>query len=178
MEAGSNHRSQVTMLENLPERHLSPPGPERFSPESETEALLRQLEHQQTKLKLVLDLTNSVLSNLELKELIRNISPSIRQVMDRDAVGLSLPAPDGKHLEVHALDFPDGKGLLRPGELLPLESLPGQVFLSRKPWVGNTNDIATYPARHLAVEEGLMTHCSLPLMRRNRVLGGLCVARL
>ena len=166
------------MLENLPERHLSTPGPERFSPESDTDTLRHQLEHQQTKLKLVLDLTNSVLSNLELKELIRNISPSIRQVMELDAVGLSLPTPDGKHLEVHALDFPDGKGLLRPGQLLTFESLSGQVFLSRKPWVGNTNDIATHPGRHQAAQEGLLTHCSLPLMRCGRALGVLSVARL
>jgi len=166
------------MLENLPERHLSPPGPERFSSESDTEALRRQLEHQQTKLKLVLDLTNSVLSNLELKELIRNISPSIRQVMELDAVGLSLPTPDGMHLEVHALDFPGGKGLIQPGQLLTFESLPGQVFLSRNPWVGNTNDIATYPGRHQAAQEGLLTHCSLPLMRCGRALGVLSVARL
>src|SRR6202012_4166040 len=113
MEAGSNQRSQVTMLENLPERHLSPPGPERFSSESDTEALRRQLEPPQTKLTRVLDLTTTVLSNLELKELIRNISPSIRQVMELDAVGLSLPTPDGKNLEIHALHFPDGKGLVQ-----------------------------------------------------------------
>src|ERR1700744_5020889 len=101
------------MLENLPARHLSHPGSERFSSESDSDILRHHLERQQTKLKLVLDLTNSVLSNLELKELIRNISPSIRQVMELDAVGLSLPTPDGKNLEIHALHFPDGKGLVQ-----------------------------------------------------------------
>ena len=43
--------------------------------------------------------------------------------MRLDAVGLSLPTIDGKHLEVHSLDFPDGKGQIQPGTLpLPGES--------------------------------------------------------
>jgi formate hydrogenlyase transcriptional activator len=166
------------MLENLPQRRSLLPGPDRFVPDGDAVGLRRQLEHEQTKLKLVLDLTNSVLSNLDLKELIRSISPSLRKVMQLDAVGLSLPTPDGEHLEVYALDFPDGKGHLQPGELLPLESLPGQVFRTGKPWVGDTSDIATHPGRHHAVQEGLMTHCSLPLTRCGRALGVLSVARL
>jgi formate hydrogenlyase transcriptional activator len=166
------------MLENLPERRLSPLGPDRFSPDGDTGVLRRQLEHEQTKLKLVLDLTNSVLSNLDLKELIRSISPSIRRVMQLDAVGLSLPTPDGKHLEVYALDFPDGKGHLQPGELLPLETVPGQVFLTGRPWFGDTSDIAVYSGRYRAAQEDLRTHCSLPLTRRGRALGVLSVARL
>jgi formate hydrogenlyase transcriptional activator len=170
--------SQVPMLENLPQRHFSPPGSDGFSPESDGDSLRQELQHEQTKLKLVLDLTNSVLSNLDLKELIRNISPSIRRVMQLDAVGLSLPSADGKHLEVCALDFPNGSGHVQPGELLPLDSRPGQVLLTGKPWVGDTSDITTYPGSRRAVHEGLMTHCSLPLTRCGRALGVLSVARL
>ena len=167
-----------SMLESLPERRLPQPGLNRFSRESDPGTLRHQLEDEQTKLKLILDLTNSVLSTLDLKELIRNISPSIRKVMRLDAVGLSLPTADGKHLEVHALDFPDGKGHIQPGALLPLESLQGQVFLSGKTWIGETNDIATSPDRYRTARDSLITHCSLPLTRRGCVLGVLFVARL
>lgn len=166
------------MLGNLPERRLPQPGPDRFSRESDGEGLRHRLEDEQTKLQLILDLTNSVLSNLDLKELIRNISPSIRKVMRLDAVGLSLPSADGQHLEIHALDFPDGKGRVQPGTLLPLESLAGQVFLSGKTWVGETSDIAASSGRYRMMQDGLMTHCSLPLTRLGRVLGVLSVARL
>lgn len=166
------------MLENLLERRLPPPDSSRFSLQRETEILRNELQHEQTKLKLVLDLTNSVLSNLDLKELIENISPSIRKVMQLDAVGLSLPTADGKHLQVYALDFPDGKGHFQLGELLPLDSQPGQVFITGKPWVGDTSDITTHPGRQRAVQEGLMTHCSLPLARRGCALGVLSVARV
>jgi formate hydrogenlyase transcriptional activator len=166
------------MLGSLPDRRPPQPGLNRFPHESDTDALRHQLEDEQTKLKLILDLTNSVLSNLDLKDLIRNISPSIRKVMRLDAVGLSLPTADSEHLEVHALDFPDGKGHIQPGTQLPLESLPGQVFVSGKTWVGETSDIAASPDRFRVVETGLMTHCSLPLTRCGRVLGVLSVARL
>ena len=166
------------MLGNLPERSLPQAGPDRFSRESDAEVLRHRLEDEQTKLQLILDLTNSVLSNLDLKELICNISPSIRKVMRLDAVGLSLPSADGKHLEVYALDFPDGKGHIQPGTPLPPESLASQVFLSGKTWVGETSDIAASSGRYRLMQDGLMTHCSLPLTRLGRVLGVLSVARL
>ncbi len=44
-----------------------------------------QLESEQTKLKLILDLNNSVVSNLELREVLRRVSPSIRKTMRLDA---------------------------------------------------------------------------------------------
>jgi formate hydrogenlyase transcriptional activator len=169
----------MTMLENFPGRRSSPPVPNGFSAENEATALRLQLDSERTKLKLVFDLTNSVLSNLDLKALICNISPNIRKVMQLDAVSLSLPTPDGKHLEVYALDFPDGRGNIQAGELLSMSSHPGQVFLTGLPWIGDTGeDASAHPALLRALKDGLMTHCSLPLTRCDRVLGVLSVARL
>src|ERR1700743_323305 len=79
-----------------------------------------ELESEQKKLKLILDLNNSIVSNLELKQLIQAISPSIRKMMQIDAVALVLPSAETGDLEVHALDFPDSKGLIRPGITVPL----------------------------------------------------------
>ncbi len=50
-----------------------------------------QLESERTKLKLILDLNNSVVSNLELRDVLQSISPSIRNVMRLDGVALILP---------------------------------------------------------------------------------------
>lgn len=139
----------------------------------------RQLEDEQTKLRLVLDLTNSVVSNLDLRELIRTISPSIRKVMHLDAVGLSLPTPDGKGLEVYALDFPDGKGYIQPGEILSWESRPGKVFRTGKMWMGDASEEQSKdPALMSVQQEGFRAHCSLPLVRCKRILGVLSVVRL
>ena len=138
-----------------------------------------QLDSEQTRLKLILDLNNSVASNLELKELIRAMSPGIRNAMQLDAVALMLPAADNEGLEVYALDFPDSKGLIRPGEVISPDRLPGRVFRSGKPWIGDiTDEHPHYFGRQLAVQEGLKAVCLLPLVRCGRVLGVLAVARL
>src|SRR5262249_45018868 len=62
------------------------------------------------RLKLILDLTNQVVSNLDFQQLLRVISGSVRRVMRCDAAAIMLPEPDGQQLRVHALDFPDSKG--------------------------------------------------------------------
>jgi formate hydrogenlyase transcriptional activator len=138
-----------------------------------------QLESERTKLKLILDLNNSVISNLELKQLIEAISPNIRNVMQLDAVALMLPAAGNRGLEVYALDFPDGKGHIRPGVVLSEEGHPGKVFSTRKPWIGDlSEERPQYFGRETALQEGFKALCLLPLVRGGRALGVLSVARL
>jgi formate hydrogenlyase transcriptional activator len=139
-----------------------------------------QLERERTKLKLILDLNNSVVSNLELRDVLQSISPSIRSVMRLDGVALILPDAENKRLQTHALDFPLSKGLVRQDTSSPLYgSLPGQVFRSGKPWVGNIGELQSSGLDHrIAAEEGVETMCMLPLIRCNRVLGVLCLMRL
>jgi formate hydrogenlyase transcriptional activator len=139
-----------------------------------------QLEDERTKLKLVLDLNNSVVSSLELREVLQSISPSIRNVMRLDTVALMLLEGDGTQFRLHALDFPDGKGLIRQDTLSPAEgSLAGQVLRSGKAWVGDINELQRLGFDHgVASGEGMESICMLPLGRRNRDLGVLCLARL
>jgi formate hydrogenlyase transcriptional activator len=139
-----------------------------------------QLEDERTRLKLVLDLNNSVVSSLELREVLQSISPSIRKVMRLDTVALILPERDGAHLRLYALDFPDGKGLIRQDTLSPAEgSLSGQVLRSGKVWVGDISELQRSGFNHEAASaEGVESICMLPLRRRNRGLGILFLARL
>ena len=61
----------------------------------------------QERLELLLDLTNRVVSNLNLRDVLREISANIRRVMQCDGVGIDLPSPEDKKLRLYALDFPD-----------------------------------------------------------------------
>ncbi|MGA7565445.1 MAG: GAF domain-containing protein, partial [Terriglobales bacterium] len=70
--------------------------------------LSRQAED---RLKLILEVTNQVVSKLNFQELLQAISASVRQVMHCDAAAIMLPTPDGLHLRKQALDFPESKGL-------------------------------------------------------------------
>jgi formate hydrogenlyase transcriptional activator len=139
-----------------------------------------QLENERTRLKLVLDLNNSVVSSLELREVLQSISPGIRKVMRLDTVALMLPERDNAQFRLYALDFPDSKGLIRQDTLSPAEgSLTAQVLRSGKAWVGDINELQRLGFNYeVASGEGMESMCVLPLRRRNRELGVLCLARL
>src|SRR3984885_13552810 len=139
-----------------------------------------QLEVERTKLSLVLDLNNSVVANLKLRDVLQSISPSIRKVMRLDLVSLVLPDRDGQHTRLYALDFPDSKGLVQQDLVTPFDgSVSGQVLRSGKPWVGDVGELPKFGVSHqIVVEEGLQTLCMLPLSRGSQVLGALCLARL
>ena len=76
------------------------------------QALQQQLEHERDRLKLLLDLNNSVVSTLDLRQLFRAISANVRQVMECDYASVLLPEPDGKQLRVYARNFSAGRGIL------------------------------------------------------------------
>jgi formate hydrogenlyase transcriptional activator len=139
-----------------------------------------QLDRERTKLSLILDLNNSVVANLKLRDVLQSISPSIRKVMRLDLVSLVLPDKDGQHTRLYALDFPDSKGLVQQDELTPFDgSVAGQVLRSGKSWVGDVDELSKLGFDpQIAIKEGLQTLCILPLSRGNRVLGALCLARL
>ena len=55
-----------------------------------------ELQAESERLKLLLDLTNTLVSNLECRDLLRMVSASIRRVMHCDTVGVWLP--DGEQV--------------------------------------------------------------------------------
>ncbi|HZP64477.1 MAG TPA: sigma 54-interacting transcriptional regulator [Terriglobales bacterium] len=134
----------------------------------------------QDQLKLILDLTNQVVSNLEFHDLLRAASASVRQVMRCEAAAVMLVDADRKNLVVHALDFPESRGLFTEGALVPIEgSTPGDAFKSGKPVIVNRLDPSELPPEMLkkASAEGLNSFCDIPLISRDRLLGVLAVGR-
>src|SRR6266576_5615070 len=108
----------------------------------------------QERLKLLLELTNQVVSNLKLHELLRTVSASVRRVMNFDVVGVMLPDAEAKHLRVFALDFPDSKGFFREETLVPIDGThPGDAFRTRKPVVKIHHDSSEdrYPEHYQRV---------------------------
>jgi len=133
----------------------------------------------QGRLKLILDLTNQVVSNLNFQELLRTISTSVRKVMRCDAAAIMLPEPDGVHLRVHALDFPESRGIFTKHVLIPIaDSIPGETYQKGKPWILNRLDPAQVPPEMYAKAsgEGINSFCDMPLISRDRSLGVLALA--
>ena len=137
-------------------------------------------ERVQDQLKLILDLTNQVVSNLEFHDLLRAASGSVRRVMGCDAAAIMLADAEAKQLRVHALDYPDSRGIFVEGALVPIEgTMPGDSFKSGKPMVVNRLDPSEMPPEMYkkASAEGLNSFCDVPLISKDRLLGVLAVAR-
>jgi formate hydrogenlyase transcriptional activator len=132
------------------------------------------------QLKLILDLTNQVVSSLEFDEFLVAASSSVRKVMCCEAAAIMLVDDEGRNLRVHALDFPESRGLFTEGALVPIEGTEmGTSFKNLTPFVINRldGDNVSPEMRKKGTAEGLNSFCDLPLISRDRLLGILAVAR-
>jgi len=136
------------------------------------------LQRKNDRLKLLLDVNNTIVSNLELRDLLRAISGSLRSVMQCDAVGVALPDRESKHLQVYALDFPGHEGQIREGMLIAIDedSSGARVFRTGEPVSLLRGDSVHFDS--MAEEQGVQLMCQIPLISRNRTLGLLSLARL
>jgi formate hydrogenlyase transcriptional activator len=129
----------------------------------------------QERLELLLDLTNRVVSTLDLRDLLRVIAGNLRNVMHSDGVGIHLPDAEDGTLRVYALDFPGSNDVIREGLEPSEESTLAQVFRTGEPMLAAAQELANHP---VTGELGLKSACHLPLTSRNRILGVLSVASL
>jgi formate hydrogenlyase transcriptional activator len=72
-----------------------------------------QLERQNRRLQLLLNLTTQITSNLDLWEVLRAIAANIREVIHADAVAVWLSDAASRKFRVFALDFPHAKGVIK-----------------------------------------------------------------
>ena len=138
-----------------------------------------ELQEEKDRLMLLLELTNSVVSNLDLHEVLSAVMTTSRRVMRSDSAGVLLPDASRGHLRACAFDFPGGKEILQEGELIPLDgTVSGHVFRTGTPWVGYVDDLLKTGLEVNAKWSGFKVGCVLPLISRNRVLGTLVLGRL
>jgi formate hydrogenlyase transcriptional activator len=136
-----------------------------------------ELQRQNDRLQLLLNVTNRITSNLGLRELLRAVSANIREVMQGDVVAISLPDAAPGQFRVFAMDFPHGKGFARE-ELLVMQ--PAKDLLdSMKPVVVDWRESEGFPseAYAIAAAEGVKLSCIIPLVNHGRVLGRLSISR-
>jgi formate hydrogenlyase transcriptional activator len=140
-----------------------------------------QLSRERDRLRLLLEVNNALVSNLDLRELLKEIATCLRRVIRHDYTALALYDPATNEMRLRALDFPEGKGLIQEEMTIPLEgSAGGEVFATRKPVLVNTANANRYqvPIARLAEEEGLKCFCVLPLFTSTRDLGTLTLGAL
>jgi formate hydrogenlyase transcriptional activator len=138
-----------------------------------------ELQRRNERFELLLNLTTSITSSLDLREVLRSIAANIREVMQADAVAVSLPdAASGKY-RVFAMDFPHGKGVAREELLVTPGGVSKRAMDTLKPVVIDArehNELAP-DAYDIATAEGIEALCSIPLVNRGRGLGLLSIFR-
>jgi formate hydrogenlyase transcriptional activator len=147
------------------------------------------LKRERDRLRLLLDITTSVTSRLDLRQMVEALSTNLFRVMQCDVSALLLPDSESGALRVTILHNPDPRGPYREGSLVPMNSsISGQVLrtgtsirIDRFEQVREDPEIYGNPDGQIlykhVMEEGLRTGCYLPLIGRDRVVGVLMLCR-
>src|ERR1700723_1930413 len=147
------------------------------------------LQRERDRLRLLLEITSSVTSRLDLRQMVEALSTNLFRVMQCDVSALLLPDFESGALRVTILHNRDTRGPFREGSLVPMNSsISGQVLRKGKSiridsFEQVREDPKTYgnPDGRLVygrvIEEGLRTGCYLPLIGRDRVVGVLMLCR-
>jgi formate hydrogenlyase transcriptional activator len=134
---------------------------------------VQELKSEKDRLQLLLELSGQIVSNLELRDLLRNVSSTVRRVMQCEAVSVHLPDKESSSLRLFALD---SRSCESPGEdSLFEESCSGEqicdVFRTRKSIVGGRQGSSQLNGAARGCG------CAVPLISRDRVLGVLELER-
>jgi formate hydrogenlyase transcriptional activator len=139
-----------------------------------------ELQQESERLKLLLDMTNTLVSNLELRDLLRAISAIIRQVMQGEGAGVWLPDAASGKLRLYAKDVFHTRGHIQE-DILVARSGPAKLALDTlKPTVATTADLEEFPPELRKVfesAEGVRSFCLIPLVNRGRAVGLLAIGR-
>ena len=140
---------------------------------------LRRSQQHNERLKLLLNLTNQITSNLDFRELLRSIAANIRVVIHADAAGIAFYDAASAKSRLYVVDFPNARGFVKEEILVT----PGEAFMraweSSKPVTLSANDRTELGPEiyESVVAEGINAHCLIPLVSRDRPVGVLILAR-
>ena len=118
----------------------------------------------QARLRLLLDITNRIVTKLELRDLLGEIVASVRHFVQCDSVGVALPDPEDGELRRYAVDHAEYEISVGPAS-----ELTKTVFRTGKPLIATKEEVAADPQALLAT----LSLYLYPLIVRERVLGVL-----
>jgi formate hydrogenlyase transcriptional activator len=142
----------------------------------------RQLADERDRLKLLLEVNNAVVGQLDFRSLLAQIAASLRPVLQQDYLSVALADLVRQTFRIHALDFPSGKGLIQEEMVVPWQDgVPASRALAAgKPVVFERTDLEQLngPFSRILLAEGIRCHCAVPLVSHGHRLGTLNVGRL
>jgi len=122
------------------------------------------------RLQLLLDLTNRVVSSLNLRDVLREISAQVRHVMDCHGVGIELPSPEDGKLLIYVLDLGDSSAPIEEGYEVRADTPLTRAFQTGEPVVLSGEAIHQHVLLSQARIQSLV---HVPMRARSRIVGVL-----
>ena len=135
----------------------------------------QKLARERDRSQLLLEITHTLVSNLNLRELLSAISACLRRVVPHDAAGLALYDQSISKLRLTAMDFPEHEGVFVADEIVELDGTDaGRAFTTRLPVITGSAPASDSVWKRSGLKSGVR----VPLISHDRVLGILGVGRL
>jgi formate hydrogenlyase transcriptional activator len=141
----------------------------------------KELARERDRLQVVLDVTNAMVANLDLRELFRAVSEVLRPLIRHEYASLVLVDPARGQLRLEALDFPGGDSQIHEARSASDEDSPAaKAMRMRQPLLWNRADAERFPSETVRrlLAAGLQSAVCIPLLRGDRALGTLNVASM
>src|SRR5271169_4036705 len=162
-----------------PQAFMSPLPQVQLEQPLETSRRDSELDVTNARLRLLLDLTKSMVATVELNDVLRKVTVGARRVMRSDVAVVALLDSETGRLHVSAFDFSDGTMLDDEAVNSSVEILGARVFSTGKPWAGHAGDLVQIgvEADPKLAAAGFRNSCVLPLATRDQVLGILALSK-
>jgi formate hydrogenlyase transcriptional activator len=128
------------------------------------------------RLEMLLEVSTTLMSNLDVQQLFPAISGLIRKVIRHDFASVALYEEANQCLRLYALDSPLADDIIGLDTVVPIaESASGRALLEGEAIIRDRQDLmaVTSPAVVRMLELGIQCLCSIPLITRKGKLGTL-----
>ena len=140
----------------------------------------QELARERDRLRLLLEVNNALVSNLEPRALFSAIATCLRRVVSHDYTSLAVYDATRNAFDMSAIEFA-GKGFVKEHMSVPLDGSPaGTAFAAGRPVRLQRADLEGLSAEvaRLLLAEGIQSMCCVPLTVHDRRLGTLNIGRL
>jgi formate hydrogenlyase transcriptional activator len=138
------------------------------------------LQRERDQLDVLLEVTNAVVTQLDVRELFKAVAPALRRCCSADVAALTLFDAEAGVLRKHACDVPPefcASGEPPRAVDLSLDESPsGLVFKTRTARIFSQTDLEAFAETRPLLARGVRSVCSVPLATPQGVLGTLDLA--
>jgi len=134
-----------------------------------------ELAKEHDRLRVLLEVNNHVITKLDIMELFRSASASLRSYFRNDFTGFWLIGKDSNQLELAVMDFPGGRGFLTELAVHKLNSTDQEKLRAKKPELWSVTEMEKLPdpiAQNLKAES-IMAMAVAPLTTASGPLGAI-----